>query len=134
MPLGEPRWISVGGGPPRVRLPPERQVFAMTEYRTETDSMGAVEVPANRYWGAQTQRSIRHFSIGWPEADRIPVEIVRALGVVKKAAALTNVETGKLEPDLGRSIVAAAEEVIDGRLDDHFPLYVGRRVQARTRT
>ena len=96
----------------------------MTEYRTETDSMGAVEVPANRYWGAQTQRSIRHFSIGWPEADRMPVEIVRALGVVKKAAALTNVETGKLEPDFGRLIVAAAEEVIDGRLDDHFPLYV----------
>jgi fumarate hydratase class II len=96
----------------------------MTETRTETDSMGAVEVPADRYWGAQTQRSIHHFSIGWPQADRMPVEIVRAMGVLKKAAALANVESGRLDPELGRLIVAAADEVIDGRLDDHFPLFV----------
>jgi fumarate hydratase class II len=96
----------------------------MTELRTETDSMGPIDVPADRYWGAQTQRSIHHFSIGWPQADRMPVEIVRAMGVLKKAAALANVEMGGLDPDLGRLIVAAADEVIDGRLDGHFPLYV----------
>jgi len=96
----------------------------MTQVRTETDSMGAIEVPAGRYWGAQTQRSILHFSIGWPEADRMPLEIVRAMGILKKAAALANVENGKLDPELGRLIAAAADEVIDGRLDDHFPLYV----------
>jgi fumarate hydratase class II len=96
----------------------------MTEDRTETDSMGAVDVPADRYWGAQTQRSIHHFSIGWPGADRMPVEVVRAMGVLKKAAAQANVELGVLDPELGRLIVAAADEVIDGRLDDHFPLYV----------
>jgi fumarate hydratase class II len=96
----------------------------MTGNRTETDSMGAIEVPADRYWGAQTQRSIHHFSIGWPQADRMPVEIVRAMGVLKKASALTNVDGGGLHAELGRLIVAAADEVIDGRLDDHFPLYV----------
>ncbi|MGZ8604562.1 MAG: class II fumarate hydratase [Actinomycetota bacterium] len=97
----------------------------MTEqHRTETDSMGAIDVPAERYWGAQTQRSIHHFSIGWPGADRMPVEIVRAMGILKKAAALANVENGQLDPELGRLIVAAADEVIDGRLDEHFPLYV----------
>ncbi len=92
--------------------------------RAETDSMGVVEVPADRYWGAQTQRSIHHFSIGWREADRMPIEIVRAMGIIKKAAALTNVEAGRLAPELGALIVAAADEVIDGRLDDHFPLSV----------
>jgi fumarate hydratase class II len=96
----------------------------MTTTRTETDSMGAIEVPADRYWGAQTQRSIHHFSIGWPDADRMPVEVVRAMGILKKAAALANLELGTLDPELGKLIVAAAEEVIDGRLDDHFPLYV----------
>jgi fumarate hydratase class II len=85
--------------------------------------MGSIEVPADRYWGAQTQRSIHHFSIGWREADRMPVEIVRAMGILKKAAALVNVEMGLLDPELGRLIVAAAEEVIDGSLDGHFPLY-----------
>jgi fumarate hydratase, class II len=92
--------------------------------RTETDSMGAIDVPADRYWGAQTQRSIHHFSIGWPQADRMPVEIVRAMGVLKKAAALANVESGRLDPELGRLIVEAAERVIAGDLDDDFPLFV----------
>jgi fumarate hydratase class II len=93
-------------------------------HRTETDSMGAIDVPADRYWGAQTQRSIHHFSIGWPQADRMPVEIVRAMGVLKKAAALANVESGRLDPELGRLIVEAAERVIAGDLDDDFPLFV----------
>ncbi len=89
--------------------------------RTETDSMGAVEVPADRYWGAQTQRSLHHFSIG---EDRMPVEVVRAFGVLKKACALVNAELGLLPPDKADLIVRAADEVIGGELDDHFPLYV----------
>jgi fumarate hydratase class II len=96
----------------------------MTEYRTETDSMGATEVPADRYWGAQTQRSIHHFSIGWPQADRMPVEIVHAMGILKKAAALANIDEGLLDPELGKLVVAASDEVIDGALDEHFPLFV----------
>ncbi|HYG71992.1 MAG TPA: lyase family protein, partial [Actinomycetota bacterium] len=96
----------------------------MTDHRTETDSMGSIDVLADRYWGAQTERSIHHFSIGWPTADRMPVEVVRAMGVLKKAAAEANVELGVLDPEVGRLIAAAADEVIDGRLDDHFPLYV----------
>src|SRR5438093_1259563 len=89
--------------------------------RTETDSMGAVEVPADRYWGAQTERSLHHLAIG---DDRMPVEVVRAFGILKKAAAQVNRELGKLPPDKADLIVAAADEVIDGTLDDHFPLYV----------
>ena len=96
----------------------------MNDHRIETDSLGEVDVPSDRYWGAQTQRSIHHFSIGWPEADRIPVEIVRAMGVLKKAAAMVNVDHGLLDPELGRLIEQAAQEVIDGKLDDEFPLYV----------
>jgi fumarate hydratase, class II len=89
--------------------------------RTERDSMGTVEVPANRYWGAQTQRSLHHFSIG---EDRMPIEVVRAFGVLKKAAALVNSELGRLAQEKADLIVAAAEDVIDGKLDDHFPLFV----------
>jgi fumarate hydratase class II len=96
----------------------------MTEYRTETDSMGAIEVDASRYWGAQTERSIHHFSIGWPGVDRMPLEVVHAIGILKKAAAQANMELGMLDPAVGDLIVAAANEVIDGALDDHFPLYV----------
>jgi len=91
--------------------------------RTETDSMGAVEVPADRYWGAQTQRSLHHFSIGGP-TERMPVEVVRAFGILKKACALVNLELGKLSPEKAELIVRAADEVIEGRLDGHFPLYV----------
>jgi len=83
--------------------------------------MGAIEVPADRYWGAQTERSLRHFNIG---NDRMPREMIRALGILKKAAALVNEELGKLPPDKARLIVQACDEVIEGKLDDHFPLRV----------
>jgi len=93
-------------------------------HRTETDSMGSIDVPADRYWGAQTQRSLHHFSIGWPEADRMPIEVIRAQAVLKRAAATVNRDAGRLDPSLADAIVSAADEVIDGTLDDHFPLYV----------
>ncbi len=89
--------------------------------RVETDSFGPIEVPADRYWGAQTERSRRNFRIG---KDRMPVEIVHALGVVKLAAAETNRELGLLDARRARAIARAAREVIEGRLDDHFPLVV----------
>ncbi|MBI1915289.1 MAG: class II fumarate hydratase [Planctomycetes bacterium] len=89
--------------------------------RVESDSMGKVDVPADRYWGAQTQRSLEHFSIG---TDRMPLEIIRAFGVLKKAAALVNLSLGKLPQDKADLIVRAADEVIAGKLDDHFPLFV----------
>jgi fumarate hydratase, class II len=92
-----------------------------SEVRIETDSMGAVDVPAGRYWGAQTQRSLHHFSIG---DDRMPVEVVRAFGVLKKACALVNRDLGRLPAEKADLIVQAADEVIEGRLDDHFPLFV----------
>jgi fumarate hydratase, class II len=96
----------------------------VTERRTETDSLGSIEVDASRYWGAQTERSIHHFSNGWPEVDRMPLEVVHAIGILKKAAAQANIELGVLDPKIGALIEAAAEEVIDGTLDDHFPLSV----------
>ncbi len=89
--------------------------------RIESDSMGSIEVPADCYWGAQTQRSLEHFSIG---EDRMPLEVVHAFGVLKKAAAQVNEELGLLDKDKAALIVAAAEEVMSGRLDRHFPLYV----------
>jgi len=96
----------------------------MTETRTETDSIGPIEVPADRYWGAQTERSLHHFSIGDPAGDRMPVEVIRALALLKKAAATVNADRGLLDRSLADLIVAAADEVLDGRLDDHFPLFV----------
>jgi fumarate hydratase, class II len=93
----------------------------MATTRTEQDTMGTIEVPADRYWGAQTQRSLEHFRIG---GDRFPREIIRALGVLKKACALVNHGLGLLPDDRARAIVQAADEVIEGRLDDHFPLSV----------
>jgi fumarate hydratase class II len=93
----------------------------MTATRTETDSFGAIEVPADRYWGAQTQRSLINFKIGW---EKQPLSIVRALGVVKRAAAEVNMALGILDPVKGGAIVAAAQEVIEGKLDAHFPLAV----------
>ena len=92
-----------------------------SDIRVETDSFGPLDVPADRYWGAQTQRSILNFPIGW---EKQPVAVVRALGVIKKAAAQANMEQGLLDPQIGDAIVRAAGEVIDGRLDEHFPLVV----------
>src|SRR5580658_10526793 len=89
--------------------------------RIESDSMGQIEVPANVYWGAQTQRSLLHFDIG---RDVMPPELIRAFGILKKAAALVNQDLGKLSADKARLIVQAADEVIAGKLDDHFPLHV----------
>src|ERR1700749_929617 len=94
---------------------------SITTTRTETDSFGPIEVPAERYWGAQTERSRRNFRIG---QDRMPIEIVRALGIVKLASAETNCELGLLDQRRTRAISRAAREVIDGKLDDHFPLVV----------
>jgi fumarate hydratase class II len=93
----------------------------MAATRTETDTFGPIEVPADRYWGAQTQRSLQNFKIGW---EKQPKAVVRALGIVKRAAAETNMALGVLGPAKGDPIVAAAQEVIDGKLDEHFPLAV----------
>ncbi|SNR50706.1 class II fumarate hydratase [Paracoccus sediminis] len=93
----------------------------MTKTRLETDSFGPLDVDASKYWGAQTQRSIRNFPIGW---ERQPVAIVRALGAIKLAAARVNQANGDLDPAIGRAIEEAATEVFEGRLDDHFPLVV----------
>ena len=90
-------------------------------HRIETDTFGPIEVASDRYWGAQAQRSLGNFKIGW---EKQPLPIVRALGIVKRAAAETNMALGKLDPAIGNTIVAAADEVIDGRLNDHFPLVV----------
>ncbi|MEM1410349.1 MAG: lyase family protein, partial [Pseudomonadota bacterium] len=91
------------------------------ETRTETDSFGPLKVPADKYWGAQTQRSLMNFPIGW---ERQPVAVVRALGVIKKASAQANMAQGKLPKKIGNAIVKAAGEVVAGKLDDHFPLVV----------
>ncbi|MDO8410037.1 MAG: class II fumarate hydratase [Phenylobacterium sp.] len=93
----------------------------MTATRTESDTFGPIEVPTDRYWGAQSQRSIGNFKIGW---EKQPQPMIRALGVVKRAAAEANMELGRLDPKIGAAIIQAAQEVIDGKLDDHFPLVV----------
>lgn len=90
-------------------------------HRTETDTFGPIEVASDRYWGAQAQRSLGNFKIGW---EKQPLPVVRALGIVKQAAARANMALGKLDPKLGDVIVAAAQEVIDSKLNDHFPLVV----------
>ena len=92
-----------------------------TKTRSETDSMGAIDVPSDAYWGAQTQRSLKHFNIGY---DLMPREMIRALGILKKAAAIVNFDLGKLPKEKMDLIVQAADEVIDGKLDAHFPLRV----------
>src|SRR5438105_12553660 len=94
---------------------------ATASTRIETDSFGPIEVAADRYWGAQTERSRQNFRIG---RDRMPIEIVHALGIVKLASALTNRELGLIDQRRAAAIARAAREVIDGKLDDHFPLVV----------
>ena len=91
------------------------------QYRIESDALGEVRVPRDCYWGAQTQRAIGHFRIG---SEGLGRPMIRALGIVKRAAAQANVALGQLDPRLGEAIAAAAQEVIDGRLDEHFPLVV----------
>src|SRR5580693_10575987 len=93
----------------------------MTSVRIESDSMGQVEVPTDRYWGAQTQRSLQNFKIG---GQRFGRPVIRAFGIVKKAAAITNADLGKLDASKRDLIVRAADEVIAGTLDAHFPLVV----------
>src|SRR5512132_1457408 len=92
-----------------------------TEARVETDSMGEIQVAADKYWGAQTERSLLHFNIG---DDVMPREMIRALGILKKACALVNQDLGKLPADKAKLIVQACDEVIEGKLDEHFPLRV----------
>jgi fumarate hydratase class II len=92
--------------------------------RVETDSMGAIDVPADRYWGAQTQRSLHHFAIGDARSERMPVEVVHAMGLLKRACAEVNLAEGRLDPVIGPLIISAAEAVASGSLDAHFPLYI----------
>jgi fumarate hydratase, class II len=93
----------------------------MTKTRTETDTFGPIEVETDKYWGAQSQRSIGNFKIGW---EKQPASIIRALGIIKQSAAVTNMNLKRLDPAIGEAIVKAAQEVVDGRLDMHFPLVV----------
>ncbi len=93
----------------------------MTTIRLETDSMGPIEVPADRYWGAQTQRSLKYFAIG---QDVMPRELIRAIGILKQAAAVVNRDLGKLPEAQATLMIQAAQEVIEGQLDDHFPLRI----------
>jgi fumarate hydratase class II len=97
---------------------------AMGETRVESDTLGEIPVEASRYWGAQTERSLHHFTIGDPSADRMPLEVVHALALLKKAAATVNARQGWLPRELAELITSAADEVLAGRLDDHFPLFV----------
>ena len=89
--------------------------------RIESDTMGEIQVPGDRYWGAQTARSLANFKIG---GEKMPIELIRALGIVKKAAAAANAELGELDPRVSQLIIRAADEVIAGELDDHFPLVI----------
>lgn len=89
--------------------------------RKETDTFGPIDVAGDKYWGAQAQRSLGNFKIGW---EKQPLPIVRALGIVKRAACEANIALGKMDADIGKVIIAAAQEVIEGKLDDHFPLVV----------
>ena len=93
----------------------------MSSTRTETDTFGPIDVDDDRYWGAQAQRSLGNFKIGW---EKQPASVIRALGIVKQAAARANMELGGLDQGLGKAIIEAAQEVIDGKLNDHFPLVV----------
>lgn len=91
------------------------------DYRVEKDSMGEIEVPSNVYWGAQSARSLIHFNIGW---EKMPREIIRAMGILKKASAIVNAELGKLPAEKAELIIKACDEVIEGKLDEHFPLSI----------
>jgi len=123
--------LRLGGQPaPVLKTPPTTQTPVaatqteerrMTKNRIETDTFGPIEVPGDKYWGAQAQRSLGNFKIGW---EKQPLPVVRALGIVKQAAARTNMALGRLDPTIGNAIIAAAQEVMEGKLDGHFPLVV----------
>ena len=93
------------------------------EYRIEHDTMGEVQVPADKYWGAQTQRSRNNFKIGG-EKNQMPIEVIRAFAILKKSAAETNMELGVLSEDKAALIAKVCDEILDGTLDDQFPLVV----------
>ena len=93
----------------------------MTDYRTEKDSIGQVEVPKQKYWGAQTQRSLENFKIG---SDKIPIFFIKSFAMQKKAAAISNIALDNLDNKLGQEIINVCDEIMDGKLDDHFPLSV----------
>lgn len=97
--------------------------FASSSVRVESDSIGEIEVDSSKYWGAQTQRSLENFPIGGPR-ERMPLPVIKAFGVVKKCAAKYNVQKGKLDSSIAEQIIRAADDVIEGKLDDHFPLVV----------
>jgi fumarate hydratase, class II len=109
------------GNEPPSTPPTTPETKSMSKTRVETDTFGPIEVASDRYWGAQAQRSLGNFKIGW---EKQPLPIVRALGIVKRAAAETNMALGKLDPKIGAAVIQAANEVIEGKLDDHFPLVV----------
>lgn len=102
-------------------MPVAKQASNNQQFRIETDTFGEINVPSESYWGAQTQRSLQNFKIG---TETMPVPLVRALGILKKAAAITNIKLGVLDEKLGKAICQAADEVIAGDLNDHFPLVV----------
>jgi fumarate hydratase, class II len=91
------------------------------EFRIETDSIGSIRVPADKYWGAQTQRALENFKIG---TECLPRPFIRALGIVKRCAALSNIALDNLDEEIGHAIAAAAQDVIDGKMDDNFPLVI----------
>jgi fumarate hydratase class II len=118
------RGVIGGKSPPdniHSKLMSQEKLKQTSGSRVETDSMGEIEVPADKYWGAQTQRSLLHFNIG---DDKMPRAMIRALGILKKAAALVNADLGKLSADKLKLIEQAADEVITGKLDEHFPLRI----------
>jgi fumarate hydratase class II len=97
--------------------------FSQFQYRIETDSFGELQVPADKYWGCQTQRSLMNFNIGG-ERERIPEPVIKAFAIIKKAAAQVNMDISGLDKTVGKAISEAADEVISGKLDSHFPLVV----------
>ena len=98
-----------------------KKAKASAKNRYEYDSFGSIEVPEDRYWGAQTARSLLYFNIGF---DQMPSSMIRAFGILKKSAAEVNARLGKLDPAKAKLIIQAADEVISGQLDDHFPLRI----------
>lgn len=93
-------------------------------FRRESDSMGSMDVPSDRYWGCQTQRSIQNFKIGQPSQERMPAAVICSLGIVKQACAEVNVRFGVLSENIGKAIIKASAEVASGKLRGHFPLLV----------